>query len=165
MAIFATRPDKALVRELEAHLGRRVTVIAHGHGPEATLLATRELLALRSRGEWRVFGWEQIAHGAWQADAATFVLRTTTDEELTVQLDDAGRLPELLKERVLASTAVTVSHDLTRGRVQIVGRRRLGDGDELTWYAVAGGGADLEDESVAAFVVAETDRLRAEYGG
>lgn len=164
MAIFGTRPDKALVRELESHLGRRVTVIAHGYGPEATLLATREMLAVRSLGEWRVLGWEQIAHGAWHSDEATFVLKTTTDEELTAQLDDAGRLPELLKERVLASTAVTVSHDLTRGRVQIIGRRKLGDGDELTWYAVAGGGADLEDEAVAAFVVAETDRLKAEYG-
>lgn len=164
MAIFGTRPDKALVSELEAHVGRNVSVIAHGSGPEVTLLATREVLALRSLGEWRTFGWEQIAHGAWRADESSFALTTTTGEEVALQLDDAGRLPELLKERVQASTAVSVSHDLTRGRVEIIGRRRLDGSDDLTWYAVAGGGANLEDPAVADFVVAETDRLKAEYG-
>lgn len=164
MAIFGSRPDKALVHELEAHEGHSVDVIAHGSGPEATVLATREKLAIRSMGQWQTFGWEQIAHGAWRAEESTFVLTTTSGHEVTVHLDDPGRLPGLLRERVQTSTAVTVSHDLPRGRVQIIGRRKLDGSDHLTWYAVAGGGADLEDEAVAAFVVAETDRLKAEYG-
>lgn len=164
MAIFGTRPDRALVQELQDHLGRGVDVIAHGSGPEVAVLATKELLALRSRGVWRTFGWEQVAHGAWHATESAFSWTTTHGDEVTVQLDDVGRLPELFKERVQASTAVTLSHDLTRGRVQIIGRRKLDGSDDLTWYAIAGGGADLADESVAAFVVAETDRLRAEYG-
>lgn len=139
-------------------------MIAHGVGPDSSLLATRELLALRSLGQWRIFGWEEIAHGSWRAQESTFAWTTTAGDELTVHLDDVGSLPELFKERVQASTAVTLSHDLTRGRVQIIGRRKLDGSDDLTWYAVAGGGADLEDEAVAAFVVAETDRLKAEYG-
>lgn len=163
MAIRGSRVDKSLLHELQAHMGRGVTVIAHGSGEEASLLATRELLALRSRGTWSTFGWEQVAHGSWRAEASTFSWTTTAGEEFTVHLDDVGRLPELFKERVQASTVVTLSHDLPRGRVQVIGRRKLDGSDEMTWYAVAGGGADLSDEAVAALVVAETDRLKREY--
>lgn len=163
MAILGSRIDKSLVHELDAHVGHRVSVLAHGAGEEATLLATRELLALRSMGTWRIFGWEEIAKGSWRADASTFSWTTTAGEQFTVHLDEAGRLPELFKERVQASTVVTLSHDLPRGRVQVTGRRKLDGSDEMTWYAVAGGGADLEDEAVAALIVAETDRLKAEY--
>ena len=64
---------------------------------------------------------------------------------------------------VLALTVMTVNHDLPRGAVQIIARRNLLDGD-VTWLASASGGASLEDPGTAAFVVAETDRLRSEYG-
>ncbi|RMB59974.1 hypothetical protein [Tessaracoccus antarcticus] len=164
MAFFATRPDKSLVRELASHTGRGVDVIAHGSGPDASLLATRELLALRLLGEWRIFGWEEVTTGSWRAESLTFSWKTTTGEDFPVRLDDVGRLPELFQERVQASTVVTVSHDLARGRVQLIGRRKLDGSDEIRWYAVAGGGADLSDAPVAALVVAETDRLKAEYG-
>ena len=152
------------MQELRAHLGRRVDVVAQGSGPEASLLAAKDLLALRERGEWRVFGWEEIATGVWRSEESTFAWKTTADEDFTVHLDDAGRLPELFKERVQSSMVVTLSHDLPRGRVQIIGRRTLDGTDAITWYAVAGGGADLADPGVADFVVAETDRLKGEYG-
>ena len=163
MAIFGKRPDKSLVQELQSHLGRRIDVIAQGSGPQASLLAAKDLLALRDVGEWKIFGWEQIANGAWRDEESTFAWTTTTGENFTVHLDDAGRLPELFKERVQNSMVVTLSHDLPRGRVQIIGRRTLDGSDHITWYAVAGGGADLNDPALADFVVAETDRLKAEY--
>lgn len=164
MAIFGKRPDKSLVQELEAHVGRRVDVIAQGSGPEVSLLATKESLALRELGQWRVFGWEQIANGAWRDTESSFFWTTTAGEAFTVHLDDPGRLPELFRERVQSSMVVTLSHDLQKGRVQIIGRRTLDGSDAMTWYAVAGGGADLAEPAVADFVVSETDRLKAEYG-
>lgn len=164
MAIFGKRPDKALERELQTHLSRRVDVLTQGTGPDASLLATKEFLALQELGEWRIFGWEQIANGAWRDEDSRFVWTTTSGEDFNVQLDDAGRLPELFRERVQSSMVATISHDLPKGRVQIIGRRSLDGNDDLTWYAVAGGGADLGDEAVAALVVSETDRLKAEYG-
>ena len=163
MAIFAARPDTSLVKELSAHVGESVDVLAHGSGPEASLFATRELLALRARGEWRTNGWEEVTTGSWRSERSTFSWKTTSGEEFSVQLDDVGRLPEMFQERVQASTVVTVSHDLNRGRVQIIGRRKLDGSDVTRWYAVAGGGADLADEAVAALIVAETDRLKTEY--
>ncbi|MGV8846869.1 hypothetical protein [Tessaracoccus sp.] len=164
MAIFGIRPDKTLIRDLQTHIGRGVNVLAHGFGPDVVLVGTKELLALRTLGQWRIHGWEQIAQGAWDSDLSTFSWRTTSGDGISVHLEDVGRLPELFKERVQASTVVTISHDLTHGRVQIIGRRSLEGNDQLTWYAIAGGGADLEDEAVAAFVVSETDRLKVEYG-
>lgn len=164
MAIFGKRQDKTLEHELEAHLSRRVDVLTQGTGPEASLLATREFLALREQGQWRTFGWEQIATGAWQEEASRFIWTTTSGEDFTIHLDDAGRLPELFRERVQSSMVASISHDLPKGRVQIIGRRSLDGNDELTWYAVAGGGADLGDDAVAALVVSETDRMKAEYG-
>lgn len=163
MALFGKRVDKSLMLELRTHLGTGVDVIAQGSGPEASVLAAKDLLALRERGQWRVFGWEEIATGAWQAEESTFTWKTTGGEDFTVHLDDAGRLPELFKERVQSSMVATLSHDLPRGRVQIIGRRPLDGSDTITWYAVAGGGADLCDPAVADFVVAETDRMKAEY--
>ena len=47
--------------------------------------------------------------------------------------------------------------------MQIIARRNLLDGG-VTWLASASGEASLEDPRTAAFVVAETDRLRSEYG-
>ena len=76
---------------------------------------------------------------------------------------DPGRLPELFQERVQASTVVQSVVDGTRGQVQIVGRRSLGEESALHWYAVPSGGADLEDPATRDAVVAETDRLAAEY--
>ena len=164
MAIFGSRPEKTLLNELDAHLGKSVKVLAHGSGEDASLLGTRELLALRLLGVWHTFGWDEVTNGSWKTDDSTFSWTTTAGEEFKVQLDDVGQLPELFKERVQASTVVTLSHDLVRGRVQIIGRRKLDGSDEITWYAVAGGGADLADEAVAALVVSETDRLKTEYG-
>ncbi len=164
MALFGRRFDKTLEHELQSHLSRRISVLAQGTGPRASLLATKELLALRELGQWQTFGWEQIAHGAWREDDSTFVWKTTSGQDFTVHLDDAGRVPELFRERVQSSMVATITHDLPRGRVQIIGRRSLDGSDEMTWYAVAGGGADLTDETVAALIVSETDRLKAEYG-
>lgn len=164
MAIFGKRTDKTLERELETHLGRRVDVLAEGSGSEVSLVGTKELLALRKLGEWHTFGWQEVASGSWRAEESVFAWRTTGGKDFTVGLDDVGRLPELFKERVQASMVTSISHDLLKGRVQIIGRRTLDGRDDITWYAIAGGGADLGDPAVAELIVAETDKLKAEYG-
>lgn len=164
MGIFGKRTDKTLERELETHLGRRVDVLAHGSGPDASLVATKDVLALRQLGEWHTFGWEQVTSGSWRAEESVFSWKTTDGKDFTVGLEEVGRLPELFRERIQSSMVATISHDLVKGRVQIIGRRTLDGRDEMTWYAIASGGADLGDPAVADLVVAETDKLKAEYG-
>lgn len=162
---FFTRPIRVDFGGLEAHLGRKPGVLAHGVGDNAVVLAvTREELALQRDGQWSVWRWEEVAGGSWNAETATFQWRTMDGERHEAQLSEENRVPESFRERVLASTLVqTVVDASPRGVVQVIGRRDLSPQPETHWYAVPSGGADLNDPRTRAAVVAETDRLRSEY--
>lgn len=164
MAHSRTRPDKAIGKELATALGRRVDALAQATGRDVVMVAGRDLVALRRAGEWRSWGWEEILNGRWNADQSSFEWTTTGGHRIAVALDEPGRLPEVFRERVQASVVVTESHDLDRGTVSIIGRRRLDGSDTLTWYATASGGASLADDATAAFVVARTDQLARDWG-
>ena len=103
-----------------------------------------------------------VFRGVWGEEGSALFWEAG-GERFECVLDSSGELLSIFRERVLASTVMTVNHDLPRGAVQIIARRNLLDGD-VTWLASASGGASLEDPGTAAFVVAETDRLRSEYG-
>ncbi|GAB3821270.1 hypothetical protein GCM10028820_29230 [Tessaracoccus terricola] len=163
MSFMASRPDKSLLRELAQEAGRKVAVLAHGSGPETTVLAGRELLALRHLGTWELWGWDEVLKGSWKAEQSTFTWTVGGNRKVEAKLDDVGRLPEVFRERVQASTVATEAHDLPRGSIQIVGRRRLDGSDEITWYTSASGGASLADPATAAFIVERTDALKQEW--
>lgn len=164
MSFIAPRPDKTLLRELEQVSGRKVQVLAHGSGPEVTVLAARDLLALRKLGDWETWGWEEVLKGAWRAEQSTFTWTVVGNRKVEARLDEVGRLPEVFRERVQASTVVTEAHDLPRGSIQIVGRRPLDGSDTITWYTSASGGASLADAATASFIVERTDALAQEWG-
>ena len=73
------------------------------------------------------------------------------------------KLTLLEKAALLTGRTVWETHDLPRGSVQIVGRRRLDGSDEMTFYAAASGGASLANPDTAAFVVERTDQLQADW--
>lgn len=162
MELF-NRLDPVILEGLNEALGHRADVLAHGMGEGVVLVGTRAHLARRVGDTWRVWGWEEVGSGSWIGEADMFRWRTVEGERFEAQLTDPGRLPELFQERVQASTVVQSVVDGTRGQVQIVGRRSLGESPKLHWYAVPSGGADLEDPATRAAVVAETDRLATEY--
>ena len=162
MELF-NRLDPVIHEGLNRALGHRADVLAHGAGEGVVLVGTRSALARLIGDTWRVWGWEEIGSGSWVGEANTFRWRTVEGERFEARLSDPGRLPELFQERVQASTVVQSIVDGSRGQVQIVGRRSLGEDSRLHWYAVPSGGADLEDPATRAAVVAETDRLAAEY--
>ena len=161
MSWFARRTDSHHA-DLVAQLGR-THVLAVGWGEGDVLLgATTDRLALRRDGVWRTWGWEEIAKGSWRGEASVFRWTDTAGETVEVTLSDVGRLPEVFRDRVQASTLVSEVHELAKGRVEIVGRRSLDGSDRTRWYATAGGGASLADPATAAQVVAWTDALKAE---
>lgn len=164
MAIFK-RPTRVDFSDLEAQLGTRAQVLAHGVGDDGVVLAVgREALALRRDSQWHVWHWERVAGGSWNADTGTFTWRTMDNERFEARLTEENRVPEAFRERVLASTLVTSVVDASpRGQVQIIGRRDLSNQPQQHWYAVPSGGADLGDPHTREVVVAETDRLRTEY--
>ena len=144
-------------------LGARADVLAAGSGDRVSLVGTREHLALRRGDQWRVWRWEEVGSGSWNGEAKVFRWRTVTGERFEAALDEVGRLPDLFRERVQASTLVTSVVNAQRGQVQIVGRRGLGSDPTIHWYAVPSGGADLNDPATKQLVVEETDRLAGEY--
>ncbi len=125
--------------------------------------ATVSSLAAYREGEWQVWGWDTVMSGGWSTEKK--VLRwETVGQQHSCELVDPKELPGVFRERVQASTVMTVSHDLPTGAVELVARRSLGPDGAVTWLARASGGASLEDPTTAAFVVEQTDLLRAEYG-
>lgn len=163
MALFK-RTDPTLFEGLSAALGRDADVLAHGVGDGVIVAGTREAFAVRRDGAWQVWPWERVSGGGWKADSGQFRWRDVDGGKHEVKLAEANLLPGLFRERVEASTVVQSLIDAPRrGEVQIVGRRSLDKAQNVTWYAVASGGADLSDAQTAALVVAETDRLKAEY--
>lgn len=158
------RTDPALFVGLAEAVGNRPKVLAHGVGEDVVLAGTREALALREAGQWEVWPWEQVSGGSWKEETGTFRWKGIDGSRHEVALTDAGMLPALFRERVEASTVVQVLLDAPRrGEVQLVARRSLGRDPRIAWYAIASGGADLEDPETRAMVVEETDRLKAEY--
>lgn len=162
MELF-NRLDPVILRGLTEALGHRADVLAHGRGEGVVLIGTRAHLARLVGETWRVWGWEEVSSGSWVAEAETLRWGTADGERFEAHLTDPGRLPELVQERVQASTVVQSMVEGTKGQVQIVGRRGLGENPKVHWYAVPSGGADLDDPATREMVVAETDRLNAEY--
>ncbi len=145
-------------------VGHAVKPLAFGTGEGSTVLVgTREELALCVDGTWTSWPWETIAGGSWKGESRTFHWRTVEADEHEVVLEDANRLPQLFRERIEASTVVQSVIATDPGHVQVVGRRGLGSDETVRFYAVPSGGADLLDDATRAAIVAETDRLRAEY--
>lgn len=152
-----------VMRELSEHLSTKPDVMTVGTGSGLLVVATPTTLAMRREGQWLKWGWEQVASGMWREETSSFKWTTTDGGVHEAQLEEVGRLPEVFRERVQASTLLTESHDLNRGRIQIIARRSLDGSNKTSWYAVAGGGARLSDPDTAALVVERTDALKAEY--
>lgn len=164
MPFFRSAPRVDLTGLREA-LGSDERVLAQGVGADTVLAGTRTNLAMRAEGAWRVWPWEEIAAGAWDAQTRRFTWRPLDGEEIEATLDDAGMMPQLFRERIQATTVVSALVDTASGQVHIVGRRGLGADPRLRFYAVASGtgGADLSEPRTRAQVVAETQRLRDEF--
>lgn len=152
--------------ELAAALGGKPGVLAEAVGADGVaLVGTKAALAHRVDGSWRVFGWDEVERGSWRGETRTFRWWTTRDgAAYEAVLEDEGRLPELFRERVQAATVATFHYGLDPGELRIVVRRTLDGSDEMKFFALATGGARLQDPETRAFVVAETDRIKAEYG-
>lgn len=162
MAWFS-RPDRSLFVGLDDVVGHPVDVLAYSTGDGVLLAATREELALRRGETWTVWPWSEVGGGSWKVESQRFRWRTIDNQQHEVALNEVNRLPEVFRERVNTSMVVSSVLDFECGQVQIVARRGLGADASLRWYAIPSGGADLGDEPTRAAVVAETDRLRAEY--
>ncbi|MFV0429743.1 MAG: hypothetical protein ACK5KO_10005 [Arachnia sp.] len=162
MAWRKTNQERQVGRELATETGTRLDVLAMAVGESDTLVATTTKLALKRDDSWRLWGWEHVLSGAWRGDTSTFVWRTVGGQDHTAKVEVARRLPEVFRERVVASTVTSATIDVSGGMVEIIGRRGLGGDTGITWYAVPSRGVNLDDPAVVTAVRECTDQLACE---
>lgn len=147
-------------------LQRRERLLTAARLTDGTWVAAtqRALLLPGRRVEWTT-----ITHAEWSDDGATMTvdeLGTGGGDPVTSRLvlDEPGRLPEVVRERVTASI-VASRHTAVRGRagVRVVARRVPGS-DELVWQVVVDRGIDSADPGVLAASDAGVAELRRELG-
>jgi hypothetical protein len=143
-------------------------VLAFGHDPDrrAVVATDRSLLLQRTPPDYSRYDWHEVERASFADDVLTVRLAASPPAgatRLRVPLADAGRLPEVVRDRVTASVLLD-QHVPLRGKagVRVVARRRPA-GDVLAWGYVVDEGLTLtaeEQEAAEAALAA----VRAEYG-
>jgi hypothetical protein len=113
--------------------------------------------------------WSSVAHAEWSDEKQQLLieqLRTADAEAEThrLVLDEPGRVPEVVRDRVTSSIVAT-RHTRVEGRagVRVVARRVPGE-DELQWQVVVDRGLDPADPRVQSASEAAVGDLRSELG-
>jgi hypothetical protein len=116
-----------------------------------------------------VLAWERIDAATWEKDDERLLVTLlpvdgVASGRYAVRLPDPGRLPELVRERVMA-TIVLNEHVPLAGRVgaRVVGRRPP-EGGSVTWTVVVDRGLAPDDPDVQATLDARLAELRASLG-
>jgi hypothetical protein len=126
-------------------------VLAHATTPAGVVAGTRAALYLP---DGRRIPWEQVETADWDADAATFrVSEVGTWGEprpsYSFELEEAGRLLQLVRERVTA-TVVLQRHVPIRGKrgLRVIARRAPTGDRAVTWLFEYDEGIDPGDPFV-----------------
>ena len=91
-----------------------------------------------------LLGWHEITHVRW-TDHVLRVDTMSSADAFVAAMDEVGRLPVVVMERVTASIVVNERHTLDGERgVRVLARRVAGE-DELRWGAVLDPGLDPAD--------------------
>ncbi len=109
--------------------------------------------------------WADVAHAQWRDEESVLLVDPVGDafRPARFALPDPGRLPETVRERVMASIVVSRRVGVPGGRgVRVVGRE-LGE-RELQWQVVPDAGVDAADPEVLRVTDALVAQLRGELG-
>lgn len=139
--------------------GERVVATARD-GAEGWVAATDQALIAQGRRT----PWTDVVHAQWydEEQVLTMDLAPGAGPAVRLRLDEPGRVPETVHERVMASIVLSRRVWLPGGAARIVARR--GGSDETLWQVVPDAGTDLADPAVRARVDAVLAELRSELG-
>ncbi len=152
-------PDDARVA---LALRPRERVLAAAAQADGTWLAATERALV---GPGLRIAWADVAHARWHDEELALTVDPVADAFTPARfpLPEPGRLPETVRERVMASIVVTRHVSVPRhGGVRVVGRD-VGSRD-LVWQVVPDAGVDGEDADVRAVTDALVRELRGELG-
>ncbi len=132
--------------------------LAWALAPEGWLVGTSQHVYLP---DGQQFGWHEVIRAAW--DEPVMEIQTPHGLRRFV-LGDAGRIPELVNERVRASVVVQ-HHVPLRGDkgVRLVARRPPG-GTDITWRVTFDAGLDPADPQLRLAADEALAELRANIG-
>lgn len=152
--------------DVEVAPGERALTV--GRTPSGAAVAvTAQALYLPTRtGEVRRVPWDDVTHATWEPP----VLEVHTGgPPLRVLLDEPGRVPEAVRERVTASIVVSERVELVGvgsldgAGAQITGRRSA-EGTQLRWTITFDHGLDPADPELRAAADRELARIKDWYG-
>jgi hypothetical protein len=165
---FLPRRRKAAGDPLEVGPGERV--LAQARTPSGALVGVtaRALYLPQRTGETRRIAWDDVVSAGWDSPVLE-VLETGASVPARVNLEEPGRVPEAVRERVTASIVVServvlalMAEDEVAG-AQITGRR-VPDSTDLHWTVTFDRGLDPTDPALRAAADAELARIRDWYG-
>jgi hypothetical protein len=138
------------------------SLLAGGGAAAATVEGLR---ILTPRGKLIARDWLEVDHAAWDQDSAMLAVwwvgsRQTTPLEI---VDDEGRLPEVVRERVEASVVLSSDVPLPGGRSAKVALRRAADGSLVTQNLLPPG-VRVDAAGVAQRLEQAAAELRSEAG-
>jgi len=133
-------------------------------GGGAAVATVAGLRVLTPRGTTVTGSWSEVDHAVWNADSRTAAVWWAGRRQATpLELEDASRLPEVIRERVQSSVVLSSAVDLGSGRVVRIALRRGQDG-AVFGQVLPTPGVRLDDPVVAGLVESALADLRAEAG-
>ncbi|GAA3445340.1 hypothetical protein [Planomonospora venezuelensis] len=132
-------------------------VLTHAQGPDGYVVVADRALYL---GGTRL-PWFQVERGVWDEEGLTVV--TTGGRTHRVRLPEPGRVPEAVRERVVASIVVSQYVPLdVRGGVRLVARRA--EDDRMVWEFAFDEGLDPQDPGLRALAEQALEGVRRSFG-
>lgn len=154
---------------LAAHPDRPARILAWATTSTGFCIASPTTLSYGDEKDWKHVGWHEIEHGSWNAELRrlSWVLHAAPGEPSprgSLELDEPGRLPELFRERILATIAVEKFVPLVGERgVTITARRDLGGSGTVSWHSTLTRGLSWQTDGVRTAVDQAMEQVRTEY--
>ena len=157
-------------RQPAIELGRGESELARADSDAGLVVGTRDALYVpTSVGHLRV-PWEQVEKADWDIEAEVLRVREVgtwgeTRPEYLLALSDAGRLLDLVRERVTATVLLQRHVALEDGRgLRVIARRAPSGQREVTWLFDYDPGVDPGDPLVARAAESALAAARDEVG-
>ncbi len=149
--------------------GRPARILAWATTPTGFCIAGPASLSYGDDEGWKHVGWHEIERGAWNAELRklTWALHAAPGKPSphgSLQLVEPGRLPELFRERIVATIAIEKFIPLAGERgVTITARRDLGGTGGVAWHSTLTRGLSWQTAGVRAAVDQAMEQVRTEY--
>jgi hypothetical protein len=145
--------------------GERVLASGVARGGRTALATTHAVYLPDGAEDHDRVPWHDVLSAAWEPEADLLRFEVVSDgsrERRVLPLDEAGALPETVRERVQSTIVLTRHVPLVdRHGVRIVARRPPGGG-ALRWHVVADPGVDPDAPELRDAVAAAVAAARSE---